>query len=97
MERVTGIEPALSAWESGRSGSVTVLTWASDAPLVIVMDPATPGLMACQWPWHGTAALGAGLSLVSFTMLAVISCAAVHVSGMAIAVAPARRRSRRSA
>jgi hypothetical protein len=50
MERVTGIEPALSAWESDRSGPLTTLTWASDAPLVTVMDPGTPGLMARQWP-----------------------------------------------
>jgi Phage integrase family len=49
-ERVTGIEPALSAWESHRSGSLTALTWASDAPLVTVTDPVTPGLMAPQWP-----------------------------------------------
>jgi hypothetical protein len=38
-----GTEPALSAWESGRSGLLTGLTWASDAPLVTVMDPTTPG------------------------------------------------------
>ena len=35
LERVTGIEPALSAWESDRSGSLTGLTWAPDAPLQI--------------------------------------------------------------
>jgi hypothetical protein len=46
---VTGIEPALSAWESDRSASLTALTWASDVPLVTVMNPATPGLMARQW------------------------------------------------
>ena len=50
VERVTGIEPALSAWESDRSEPLTALTWAVDAPLVTVMDPATPGLMARQWP-----------------------------------------------
>lgn len=44
---------ALSAWESGRSGSLTALTWASDAPLVAVMDPAIPGLMARQCPEPG--------------------------------------------
>jgi len=49
-ERVTGIEPALSAWESDRSGPLTGLTWGSGAPLVTVIDPGTPGLMACQWP-----------------------------------------------
>ena len=48
-ERVTGIEPALSAWESARSG-LTALTSASDAPLVTVMDPAAPRLMAREWP-----------------------------------------------
>jgi hypothetical protein len=48
--RVTGIEPALSAWESDRLGSMTALTWAADIPLVTVMDPAAPGLMARQWP-----------------------------------------------
>jgi hypothetical protein len=50
MERVTGIEPALSAWESDRSGPLTTLTWATDAPLVTVIHPMTPGLMARQWP-----------------------------------------------
>jgi hypothetical protein len=39
-----------SAWESDRSSSLTALTWAADAPLVTVIDPATPGLMARQWP-----------------------------------------------
>ena len=47
---MTGIEPALSAWESDRLGPLTALTWAFDAPLVTVMDPVTPGLMARQWP-----------------------------------------------
>ena len=50
LERVTGIEPALSAWESDRSGSLTALTWEPDAPSVTVVDPMTPGLMARQWP-----------------------------------------------
>ena len=50
VERVTRIELALSAWESDRSGPLTALTWAADAPLVTVMDPVTPGLMARQWP-----------------------------------------------
>jgi len=45
-ERVTGIEPALSAWEPDRLGPPTALTWASDAPLVTVKDPSIPGLMA---------------------------------------------------
>jgi hypothetical protein len=47
---VTGIEPALSAWESDRSGLLTGLTWATDAPLATVIDPMTPPLMARQWP-----------------------------------------------
>jgi hypothetical protein len=42
-ERVTGIEPALSAWESDRSESLTALTWELDTPLVTVMDPGSPG------------------------------------------------------
>ena len=50
LERVTGIEPALSAWESDRSRPLTALIWASDAPLVTVTDPMRPGLMARQWP-----------------------------------------------
>jgi hypothetical protein len=50
VERVTRIELALSAWESDRSVSLTALTWASDAPRVPVIDPATLGLMARQWP-----------------------------------------------
>jgi hypothetical protein len=50
LERVTGIEPALSAWESDRSGPLTGPTWALYAPLVTVIDPETPGLMARQWP-----------------------------------------------
>jgi hypothetical protein len=50
VERVTGIEPALSAWESDRSGFLTALTWAPDTPLVTVMDLVTLGLMARQWP-----------------------------------------------
>jgi hypothetical protein len=40
------IEPALSAWESGRSGPMTALTWGFDAPLVTVIIPAIPGLIA---------------------------------------------------
>jgi hypothetical protein len=50
LERVTGIEPALSAWESDRSGPLTAMTWAAEAPVVTVMNPVTPGLMARQWP-----------------------------------------------
>jgi hypothetical protein len=47
---VTGIEPALSAWETNRSGPLTALTWTSDVPPVTVTDPVTHGLMARQWP-----------------------------------------------
>jgi hypothetical protein len=50
VERVTGIGPALSAWETNRSGPLIALSWASDAPLVTVIDPVMPGLMARQWP-----------------------------------------------
>jgi hypothetical protein len=35
VERVTGIEPALSAWETNRSGLLTAPTWTSDVPLVL--------------------------------------------------------------
>jgi len=31
LERVTGIEPALSAWEADRTGPLTALTWIVDA------------------------------------------------------------------
>jgi hypothetical protein len=48
MEWVTGIEPALSAWESDRLGPLTAPTWAHHIPLVTVVDPVTPGLMARQ-------------------------------------------------
>jgi hypothetical protein len=50
VERVTGIEPALSAWESDRSGPLTTPTWESGTPLVTVKHPMTPGPMARQWP-----------------------------------------------
>ena len=50
VERVTRIELAPSAWESDRSEPLTALTWGFDAPRVTVIDPATPGLMARQWP-----------------------------------------------
>jgi hypothetical protein len=78
LERVTGIEPALSAWETNRSGPLTALTWAPDAPLVTVMNPATPGLMA-NGPWHSAPALCAPVSPVSYTKPAVNSRAATHV------------------
>ena len=37
LERVTRIELALSAWESDRSGPLTGLTGASDAPLALAI------------------------------------------------------------
>jgi hypothetical protein len=40
-----------SAWESDRPGLLTALTWTFDAPLLTVMDPVTPGLMAVNGPW----------------------------------------------
>jgi hypothetical protein len=43
LERVTGIEPALSAWESDRSGPLTALTWEPDTPPVTVMNPGYQG------------------------------------------------------
>jgi hypothetical protein len=52
MLQVSGIELPLSAWESDRSGPLTVLTWASGASPVTAMDPETPGLMARQWPGY---------------------------------------------
>jgi hypothetical protein len=45
-ERVTGIEPALSAWESVRSGQLSGLTCWAGCPWVTVRDPFLPGLMA---------------------------------------------------
>src|SRR5215831_18107252 len=75
MERVTRIELALSAWESDRSKPLTALTWVLDAPLVTVMDPAAPGVMARQWPVD----LAYWPSLVSssrsFTFAKIASCA----------------------
>ncbi len=43
-ERVTGIEPARSAWEYNRFGPLTGLTWTADAPRATVIDPVTPGV-----------------------------------------------------
>src|SRR5690348_16533300 len=45
-ERVTGIEPALSAWESERSGLPRGLTCESKCPRVIVGNRLSPRLMA---------------------------------------------------
>jgi hypothetical protein len=44
------IQLALSAWEYNRSGPLTALNWAIDAPPLTVKDPAAPALMARQWP-----------------------------------------------
>jgi hypothetical protein len=46
VERVTGIEPALSAWESVRFGLLWGLTCGAGCPWVTVRDPSLPGLMA---------------------------------------------------
>jgi hypothetical protein len=45
-ERVTGIEPALSAWESVRSGLLWGLTCETWCPRVTVRDRSSRGLMA---------------------------------------------------
>jgi hypothetical protein len=46
LERVTGIEPALSAWESVRFGLLCGLTCGAGCPRVTATDPFLPGLMA---------------------------------------------------
>jgi hypothetical protein len=46
VERMTGIEPALSAWESAPFGAVCGLTWGAASPQVTVRHPRSPGLMA---------------------------------------------------
>jgi hypothetical protein len=75
MERVTGIEPALSAWEYDRSERLTGLTWASDVPLVTVTDSVTPGLMARQWPGDLAYCPSLVSSSRSFTFVKMASCA----------------------
>jgi hypothetical protein len=45
-ERVTGIEPALSAWESAQPALLCGLTCGAGCPRVTVTDPSSPGLMA---------------------------------------------------
>src|SRR5262249_22727636 len=50
VERGTGIEPALSAWESDRSGPLTALNCTANVPQVTARDRMNPGLMARQWP-----------------------------------------------
>jgi hypothetical protein len=50
VERVTRIELALSAWESDRTTPPGDLTCWFDCPLLTVIDPWSPGLMARQWP-----------------------------------------------
>ena len=47
---MTGIEPALSAWESDRITPPEGLTWRFDCPLLTVAGPWLPGLMGRQWP-----------------------------------------------
>jgi hypothetical protein len=46
-ERVTEIEPALSAWESVLSGVLTRLNLRAGRLRVTVKDRSSPGLMAC--------------------------------------------------
>jgi hypothetical protein len=48
VERVTGIEPALSAWESVRFGLLYALTCGVGCPRVTVRDRPSPRLMARQ-------------------------------------------------
>ena|ERR1035437_1825866 len=46
MERVTRIELALSAWEAERLPLLGGLTWQMRWPVVAVVDPSSPWLMA---------------------------------------------------
>jgi hypothetical protein len=46
LERVTGIEPALSAWESVRPWLPSGLICGAGFPPVTVRDRLLPGLMA---------------------------------------------------
>ena len=46
VERVTGIEPALSAWEAARSGLLCGLTCGAGCPRVTASDRSSPRLMA---------------------------------------------------
>jgi hypothetical protein len=46
LERLTGIEPAPSAWEAERSGLSPGLTCRPGCPRVTVKDRSLPGLMA---------------------------------------------------
>jgi len=48
FERVTGIEPALSAWESVPSELFYGLTCGAGCPRVTVRDRSSPGLMALR-------------------------------------------------
>jgi hypothetical protein len=45
-ERVTGIEPALSAWEAERCELSTGLTCTGRSPRLTVRDRSSPGLIA---------------------------------------------------
>ena len=46
VERATGIEPALSAWELHGSPHVRALSWVESGSRMTVVDPSTPGLIA---------------------------------------------------
>ena len=46
VERVTGIEPALSAWESDRSWPITPVIRQLGRPGVAVVDRSSPWLIA---------------------------------------------------
>jgi hypothetical protein len=85
LERVTGIEPALSAWESDRSGPLTALIWVCDPPPVTAMDPEIPGLMARQWPgyplWQFNDPPPAGRHIVADLARPELSLASVMGSG----------------
>jgi hypothetical protein len=61
-ERVTRIELALSAWEVQRSRLVAALTCGCRCPLVAVVAPSSPWLMAANGPaiMHRAAATGSG-------------------------------------
>jgi hypothetical protein len=62
VERVTGIEPALSARESVASGPVTGPDLRGGLSRVTVRDRPSPGLMTRKWP--GDLGLRTGVSRV---------------------------------
>jgi hypothetical protein len=59
--------PALSAWETKRSGPLTALTWTSDVQLVTMIDAVTPGLMARRFAptWDYPAVTGPSFTRVT--------------------------------